>query len=280
MTDAFNADLHSHSTVSDGLLAPAALVRRAYANRVDLLALTDHDELGGIDEARAEASALGMRFVAGTEISVSWQDQSVHIVGLGLDVSNETLVAGLAKVRGGRDDRARRMGEALAGIGIRGVYEGALKHVGNPALVSRAHIARYLVEIGIARDVASVFDHYLVRGKPGFVEHEWATLEEAVGWIHAAGGLAVIAHPGRTRVSKQGMEVLFARFCDLGGEAIEVVSGSQCGADALEYARVARRFGFLASRASDFHGPDESAVDVGRAEVLPAGLTPVWERLV
>lgn len=280
MTDVFNADLHSHSTVSDGLLTPAQLVRRAHANGVGLLALTDHDELGGIAEARVEAAQLGLRLVAGAEISVSWQDQSVHIVGLGLDVANETLRAGLAKVRGGRDERARRMGESLARIGIRGAYEGALKHVGNPALVSRAHIARYLVEIGIARDVASVFDHYLVRGKPGFVEHEWASLEEAVGWIHAAGGLAVIAHPGRTRVGKQGMEALYARFHDLGGDAIEVVSGSQCGADALEYARVARRFGFLASRASDFHGPEESAVDVGRAEALPSGLTPVWERLV
>lgn len=245
-----------------------------------MMALTDHDELGGLAEARAEAESLGIRFVNGVEISVSWQDQSVHIVGLGVDTACSALVEGLAGVRSGRDTRARRMSDGLAAIGIRGVYEGALKYVGNPALISRAHFARYLVEIGIARDMPTVFDHYLVRGKPGFVDHEWASLEEALGWIHAAGGIAVVAHPGRTRVSKSGMESLFNRFRDLGGEAIEVVSGSQCGAEALEFARVARRYGFLASRASDFHGPGESVVDIGRAERLPPDLKPVWERLV
>ncbi len=280
MKDALNADLHCHSTVSDGLLSPADLVRRAHANGVELMALTDHDELGGLAEARAEAESLGIRFVNGVEISVSWQDQSVHIVGLGVDTACSALVEGLAGVRSGRDTRARRMSDGLAAIGIRGVYEGALKYVGNPALISRAHFARYLVEIGIARDMPTVFEHYLVRGKPGFVDHEWASLDEALGWIHAAGGVAVVAHPGRTRVSKSGMESLFNRFRDLGGEAIEVVSGSQCGAEALEFARVARRYGFLASRASDFHGPGESVVDIGRAERLPPDLKPVWERLV
>lgn len=275
-----NADLHCHSTASDGLLAPRDLVRRAHANGVGLLALTDHDELAGLAAARAEAAARGVRFVNGAEISVSWQDQAVHIVGLGFDAAHPALVAGLAQVRGGRDARAQRMSDDLARIGIRGVYDGALKYAGNPALISRAHFARYLVEIGIARDVANVFEHYLVRGKPGFVEHEWASLEDALAWIHGAGGLAVIAHPGRTRVSKAELTRLFGCFKDLGGEAIEVVSGTQAGADALEYARVARHYGFLASRGSDFHGPSESPVDLGRAEILPAGLLPVWERLV
>lgn len=275
-----NVDLHSHSTVSDGLLPPRELVRRAHANGVTMLALTDHDELAGLPDAREEAEALGMRFVDGVEISVSWQDQSVHIVGLGVDPSCAALADGLARARDGREVRARAMSDGLAAIGIRGVYEGALKYVGNPALISRAHFARYLVEIGVARDVPNVFDHYLVRGKPGFVDHEWASLDEALEWIHAAGGLAVIAHPGRTRVGKGGMDALYTRFRDLGGEAIEVVSGSQCGPEALEFARIARRYGFLASRASDFHGPGESAVDVGRAEILPPDLAPVWERLV
>lgn len=280
MNDVLNVDLHCHSTVSDGLLAPSDLVRRAHANGVRMMALTDHDELGGLAEAGAEAASLGIHFVNGVEISVSWQDQSVHIVGLGVDTTCDVLQAGLAQVRGGRDSRARRMSEGLAAIGIRGVYEGALKYVGNPALISRAHFARYLVEIGIARDMPTVFEHYLVRGKPGFVDHEWASLDDALGWIHAAGGIAVVAHPGRTRVSKRGMDELFDRFRDLGGQAIEVVSGSQCGAEALEFARVARRYGFLASRASDFHGPGESVVDIGRSERLPPDLKPVWERLV
>jgi 3',5'-nucleoside bisphosphate phosphatase len=275
-----NADLHCHSTVSDGLLTPAEVVRRAYTNKVDLLALTDHDELGGLAEARATADSLGLRFVTGSELSVSWADQVVHIVGLGVDAANSVLLEALARVRGGRCERALQMGEGLAKIGIRGAYEGALRYAANPALISRAHFARYLVEIRMARDVANVFDYYLVRGKPGFVEHEWASLEDALTWIHGAGGLAVIAHPGRTRLAKTDLTKLFDRFKDLGGEGIEVVSGTQNGDQALEFARVARRYGFLASRASDFHGPGESAVDLGYAEFLPPDLKPVWDRLV
>lgn len=275
-----NADLHCHSTVSDGLLSPAAVVERAHANGVDLLALTDHDELAGLAQARTAADALGLRFVDGAEFSVSWKDETVHIVGLGFDPANPTLIAGLKQVRDGRDSRAQRMSDDLARIGIRDVLAGAMRYVSNPALISRSHFARYLVEIGIARDVSNVFEHYLVRGKPGFVEHEWASLDDVVAWIHGAGGLAVIAHPGRTRCSKADLTRLFDRFKELGGDAIEVVSGSQAGPDALEYARVARRYGFLASRASDFHGPGESAVDLGRSEILPPDLTPVWTRLV
>ncbi|GAA5185458.1 PHP domain-containing protein [Niveibacterium umoris] len=274
-----NADLHCHSTISDGLLSPAAVVERAAANGVEMLALTDHDELGGLTEAREAAVRAGIRFVDGVEISVSWGEQTVHIVGLGVDPRCPALVEGLAAVRGGRDGRAARMGDALAEIGIRGAYQGALKYVGNPALVSRSHFARYLVEIGVSRDVKSVFDHYLVRGKPGYVEHVWATLDDAVGWIHAAGGLAVIAHPGRYRLSKRELEELFLRFRELGGDAIEVVSGSHNREATLEFARVARRYGFLASRASDFHGPGESSVDLGRSDLLPEDLTPVWSKL-
>jgi len=275
-----NVDLHCHSTTSDGLLSPTQLVARAADNRVDLLALTDHDELGGLNEAWQAAAVHGIRLVNGAEISVSWEDQSVHIVGLGLDVACRPLVEGLQNARGGRDLRARRMGDELARIGIRGAYEGALKYVGNPDLVGRAHFARFLVEIGVARDVGNVFEHYLVRGKPGFVEHEWVSLENALGWIRAAGGLAVIAHPGRSRLSKAALVRLFDVFKDLGGDAIEVVSGQQNGESAQEFARVARRYGFMASRGSDFHGVGESAVDVGRAEELPPDLTPVWARLV
>ncbi|MCX9156944.1 PHP domain-containing protein [Niveibacterium sp. 24ML] len=273
-----NADLHCHSTYSDGLLEPAEVVARAARNGVELLALTDHDEIGGLPEARATASEFGVRFVNGVEVSVSWGDQTVHIVGLGLDPDNAALREGLASVRAGRDGRAARMSDALAAIGIRGAYEGALKYVGNPALVSRSHFARYLVEIGAARDVKTVFDHYLVRGKPGYVEHVWATMDDALGWIHGAGGIAVVAHPGRYRLSKAELNTLFERFHDLGGGAIEVVSGSHHRESTLEFARVARRFGFLASRASDFHGPGESSVDLGGADRLPEDLTPVWSR--
>lgn len=277
--NALNADLHCHSTASDGTLAPADVVRRAHANGVDLLALTDHDELLGIAEAAAEAADLGLRFVPGVEISVSWLDQTLHIVGLGVDPANEALVAGLAKVRGGRDGRAMLIGEELARIGIHGAFQGALRYVGNPALVSRAHFARYLVEIGIAKNVHDVFLHYLARGKPGYVEHVWATLEDAVGWIKGAGGLAVIAHPGRYRLGNAEMHILFEQFRDLGGEAVEVSCGAHDGGQVLAFARMARKYGLLASRASDFHGPEDSPIDLGRASPLPPDLTPVWTRL-
>ncbi|WP_374244946.1 3',5'-nucleoside bisphosphate phosphatase [Zoogloea sp.] len=278
--NAVNADLHSHSTASDGTLAPDALVRRAHANGVDLLALTDHDELLGLPEAAATAAELGLRFVPGVEVSVSWLDQTVHIVGLGIDPTDAALIAGLDRVRSGRDGRAAKIAAELDRIGIHGALEGALRYVGNPALISRAHFARFLVEAGIAKNVHDVFLHYLARGKPGYVEHVWATLEDAVGWIKGAGGLAVIAHPGRYRLSHVEMDILFDKFRELGGDAVEVACGAHDGGQVLAFARMARRFGLMASRASDFHGPEDSPIDIGRAPPLPPDLTPVWSRLL
>ncbi|MDP1652123.1 MAG: 3',5'-nucleoside bisphosphate phosphatase [Rhodocyclaceae bacterium] len=272
-----NADLHCHSTVSDGLLAPAVLVERARANGVDLLSLTDHDEIGGLDAAIEAARALGMRFITGVEISVSWgDDQTVHIVGLNFDHRDPGLVAGLARVRGGRDERAGRMAEELTKVGIDGAYAGALKYVGNPALISRSHFARYIVERGFARDVKTVFDHWLAKGKPGYVSHPWAELSEALGWIKAAGGIAVIAHPCRYRLTPDERRELYVAFKKLGGEGIEVVSGSSNETEIREIAGIAREFGFLASRASDFHGPGESYIDLGRMAQLPPDLKTVW----
>lgn len=273
-----NADLHCHSTVSDGLLAPSVIVERAKANGVDLLALTDHDEIGGLDEALATAQACGLRLVTGTEISVSWgDDQTVHIVGLNFDHRHPELVAGLGRVRGGRDARAGRMAAELAKHGIDGAYEGALKHAGNPALISRSHFARYIVERGFAPDVKSVFDHWLAKGKPGYVSHPWAELGEALAWIKAAGGVAVIAHPSRYRLTAAERRELYVAFKELGGQGIEVVSGSHGVDETREIAGIAREFGFLASRASDFHGPGESYIDLGRMAALPPDLTPVWQ---
>jgi hypothetical protein len=272
-----NVDLHCHSTVSDGLLAPAAVVERAKVNGVDLLALTDHDEIGGLDEARTTAEALGIRFVNGTEISVSWgDDQTVHIVGLNFDHRHPELVAGLGRVRGGRDARAGRIAAELAKVGIDDAYAGALKHAGNPALISRSHFARYIVERGFARDVKTVFDHWLAKGKPGYVSHPWAELAEALGWIKAAGGVAVIAHPGRYRLTPAERRELFVTFKELGGQGIEVISGSHTDTEVREFAGIAREFDFLVSRASDFHGPGESYIDLGRMAALPPDLKTVW----
>lgn len=276
---ALNVDLHCHSTVSDGWLEPQALVLRALANGVDLLALTDHDQLGGIAEAQRAALAHGLAFVAGVEISVSFAGETVHIVGLGVDPRCPTLGGGLAELRAGRDARARRIGDELARIGIGGAFEGALRFARNPTLVSRAHFARHLVASGVMPDVKTVFDHYLVRGKPGFVEHRWAALEDAVAWIRAAGGIAVVAHPARYRLSTADMGQLFDRFVAAGGEAVEVVSGAHSEDEMRRFATVARQRGLLASRASDFHGEHESAVDLGRCNPLPPDLAPVWSRL-
>lgn len=274
-----NADLHSHSNKSDGLLAPADLVRRAYANGVELFALTDHDEISGIAEAQAEARVCGLRCVSGVEISVSWRgDHTIHLLGFDFDASDRALIDGLAGVRAGRDERARRMGAELDKAGIRGVYEGAQKYVSNPALISRLHFARYIAEAGHARDVKSVFDHWLAKGKPGYVSHVWAELNQAVGWICNAGGIAVMAHPGRYRVSRAEMRELTAEFMAAGGEGIEVLSSSHTQGQAREVLRLAREFKLLASCGSDFHGPGESWIDLGKMPPLPDDLTPVWTR--
>jgi predicted metal-dependent phosphoesterase TrpH len=253
-------------------------VERAKANGVDLLALTDHDEIGGLEEARQAAAALGIRFVTGTEISVSWgDDQTVHIVGLNFDERHPDLIAGLARVRSGRDARAELMAAELAKVGIDDAYAGALKYVGNPALISRSHFARYIVERGFARDIKTVFEHWLAKGKPGYVSHSWAELHDALDWIRMAGGVAVIAHPARYRLTPVERRKLFVAFKELGGQGIEVISGSHTEAEVREFAGIAREFGFLASRASDFHGPGESYIDLGRMAQLPPDLTPVWE---
>ncbi|AKM31852.1 phosphatase [Pandoraea faecigallinarum] len=273
-----NADLHCHSRVSDGTLSPSEVAQVAFEAGVDLWALTDHDEIGGQREARAAAEALGMRYVSGVEISITWANRTVHIVGLNIDPGNPTLIDGLAATRGGRAARAQQMSEQLAAAGIPGAYEGALRFVGNPDLISRTHFARFLVEIGQCASVSDVFAKYLSEGRPGYVAHRWATLEDSVKWIRGAGGIAVVAHPGRYKFTPLEFGALFDQFRDLGGEAIEVVTGSHTPEQYREYADVARQYGFLASRGSDFHGPTESRALLGKLPALPDDLTPVWSR--
>jgi hypothetical protein len=268
-------DLHAHSRISDGLLTPRELVRHACAQGVRVLALTDHDDVAGIAEAREEAALWGIHLVSGVEISVTWRGRTVHIVGLRIDEADSTLNAGLAQLRASRLARARRIAEELDRIGIHGSLEAAAAVSGQ--VISRSHFARFLVERGYAADVRSVFRHYLVRGKPGYVEHTWASLEDAVGWIHGAGGLAVIAHPGRYDLTPVEVHELFTEFRDLGGEGIEVVSGSQRPAEQERFARLVREFGFFASRGSDYHGPGHNEVDMGRLPALPEGLPPIWQ---
>lgn len=274
-----NADLHCHSVVSDGTLTPEALAQRASANGVELWALTDHDEVGGQARAAAAAKALGMKYLTGVEISVTFIGQTVHILGFGFDADNAQLVQGLHQTRGGRGERAKEMSAGLAKVGIKGAYEGALKFVGNPELISRTHFARFLVESGVCKETNEVFRKYLTEGKPGFVEHRWATLKDAVTWIVQAGGMAVIAHPARYKFTPNEEFALFTEFKGFGGQGVEVVTGSHTPAEYLTYAETAKEFGLAASRGSDFHSPDESHTELGTLPYLPGHLTPVWEVL-
>lgn len=280
MNTILNADLHCHSVISDGTLTPEALAERAKANGVELWALTDHDEVGGQDRAMAAARAQGLPYLTGTEISITFADKTVHIVGLGFDAHNTDLVEGLRRTRGGRGDRAQEMSDGLAKVGIHGAYEGALRYAGNPELISRTHFARHLVETGVCSDTSEVFRKFLTEGKPGFVPHRWARLKEAVQWITGAGGVAVIAHPARYGFSPNEEYALFSEFKAHGGRAVEVVTGSHSSQEAVRYAETALEFDLAASRGSDFHSPDESRIDLGTLPLLPGQLTPVWELLV
>ena len=271
-----NIDLHCHSNISDGLLSPAELAARAKANGVDIWALTDHDEVRGIQEARQAAADMNLKYVPGVEISVTWAEQTVHVVGLHIDETSESLICGLADTRAGREQRAREIAEQLALVGVPNAFEGALKFVGNPDLMSRTHFARYILELGFCADIGEVFRNYLIEGKPGFVPHRWATLQQAVGWIHSAGGIAVIAHPGRYKYSDLAFGEFFGEFKQLGGTAIEVVTGSHTVDQYSQYAKVANYYGFLGSRGSDFHGPGESRVELGALPPLPDNVKPVW----
>jgi hypothetical protein len=271
-----NADLHCHSTESDGLLSPREVVARAAANGVELISLTDHDVTSGLDDARAEAGERGLRFVDGVEISVTWHGATVHIVGLRIDPQSAPLREGLESIRRGRATRAQKIAEGLSAAGIPGSLEGAQRYADNPELLSRAHFARFLVEAGRAADVKNVFQRYLVKDRPGWVQHRWASLQEAVGWIRAAGGIAVVAHPGRYKYERRELREFFAEFRDCGGAAIEIVTGAHTPEQYHEFAKSAREFGFLASRGSDYHGKGESRADLGMLPPLPDDLRPVW----
>jgi predicted metal-dependent phosphoesterase TrpH len=272
-------DLHCHSTRSDGVMQPADVVQRAAARGVKVLALTDHDEVSGLAEARAAAQGSGMRLIDGVEVSVSWQGHTIHVVGLAIDPESEVLLAGLRENRGGRNARAERIAAQLEAAGIPGALEGARAYVTNPELVSRTHFARYLVETGRARSTQAVFDRYLGEGKPGYVPHLWADLAAAVHWITAAGGVPVLAHPGRYKLDETERSALLGNFKDLGGIGVEVVTGSHTPDQYGYWAQRANEYGLLASVGSDFHGPRESYRDLGDLPPLPGGCVPVWTRL-
>jgi 3',5'-nucleoside bisphosphate phosphatase len=274
-----NYDLHNHSTCSDGLLSPTQLIELAARTGVDAIALTDHDTTDGLAEAARAAEAAGIELIPGVEISVSWGGTTLHIVGLGVDAEAPELVAGLASIRDGRFGRACKIAQALEGLGFPGTLEAALALAGNnEAKLSRAHFARHLAATGRVRDTQAAFDKYLGQGKPAYIAHRWATLENAVSWIRAAGGTAVLAHPGRYDLKPMMRHEMLKEFRAYGGEAIEVVTGSHRPEEYATWQRVALEHGFMASRGADYHGPGESACEPGRLAQLHPSLTPVWSR--
>lgn len=271
-------DLHSHSTVSDGVFAPDQVATRAHKNGVELWALTDHDEVGGLALAEQTARNLGMGFVPGVEVSVTFLGKTVHIVGLGIDYHSQDLVDALRYVRSGRWQRAQRIADALEAMGVDNALEEAVAYATNPELVSRTHFARFLVDKGYCATIQDVFSQYLGDQAPAFVPMQWATLDEALRWINGAGGVAVIAHPGRYDFDTLQFDLLFAQFKEWGGVGIEVVTGSHAPHQYQQYAQIAKRYGFEASVGSDFHGPAEGRLDLGQLPDLPPGLTPIWQR--
>ena len=271
-----NIDLHCHSNISDGVLAPAEVVARAASNGVHLLALTDHDDVSGLAEAQSAAAETDLTLIPGVEISVTWGGQTVHVVGLRVDPTHPDLSAGLREIRLGRIARARRMAEDLARHGIEGAYDGAYAYAANKEMVGRTHFARWLVAEGHATDMRSAFKRYLTRGNPGYVEHEWTSLTQAIGWIRASGGMAVVAHPGRYAFNARQLLLLLEDFRNLGGEGIEVITGSHHPSEYGKFADLARAFSLKASRGADFHAPGEG-IDIGRLPSLPHYCNPVWQ---
>lgn len=269
-------DLHCHSTISDGLLTPEELVAYAASKGVKVMALTDHDELGGLLRARAAANNAGIQFINGVEVSVTWKRQTLHIVGLNIDPDHAELQQAFEAVRTGREMRAKEIALGLAKAGIHGAYEGA-KALAGDAIMTRSHFAQYLVQAGHARNMKSVFKKYMVKGKPGYVDYQWMSLQQAVQLITASKGVAVLAHPGRYDLGFINMHLLLHEFKSYGGTAIEVVTGSHQPPQYQQFAKLAHRFDLKASQGSDYHGPGMSYMEMGRLPDLPEGCVPVWQ---
>lgn len=268
-------DLHSHSTVSDGTLSPTELIQRAHENDVKMFALTDHDATEGLKEAAIAADKVGMLFVPGIELSVTWSHQTIHIVGLGINPDDETLNKGLMVLREFRSRRGEDIAQKLEKAGLDKPLEGAKKFA-NGEILSRTHFARYLVEQGRAKDIRQVFKRFLVKGKPGYVAGKWASLEDALAWIHGAGGMAVIAHPARYKISATRMRQLIVEFKELGGIGFEAISGSHSPDEEQRMARLADQFDLYISKGSDFHSPENIYRELGALQDIPQGSIPIW----
>lgn len=268
-------DLHTHSNISDGCYTPTQLVEQAAAKGIKTLALTDHDSTAGLAEAGDAAALYGIVLVPGVEISTAWQDKSIHIVGLNLDPDFKDLQTGLEKLKTQRRERAREIGRRLEKYGLTGLFEAVQTRVGE-GMLTRTHFAQCLYDLGIAASVRDAFERYLARGKPGYVATRWTEMEQAIAWIRGAGGVAVVAHPQRYKLTGSWLRRLLGEFREMGGEGMEVLSGTAPPGEVQSSAEYAKRFNLLASCGSDFHSPEHVWPKLGRLPPMPAGLTPVW----
>ena len=270
-------DLHMHSLASDGTMTPSDLVQRVHAAGVRVMALTDHDNTAGLAEASVQAAALDIQLIPGVEVSSEWSTQGIHIVGLFIDPANGILQEGLSRIMAFRDWRALEIGRLLEGAGIPDAEAGARAMAGS-RMVGRSHFARWLVREGYCADANEAFGKYLGRGCKAYVPSDWIPMSEAVGWINAAGGSAVLAHPGRYKLSGTRLRALLTEFRDAGGIGLEVCSGSQVAGDREHLGRLARQLGMAGSVGSDFHGTDVGHAAIGQLLTLPDGVEPVWDR--
>lgn len=276
-THSLSIDFHTHSTFSDGVLTPQALVRRAASRGVTLLSLTDHDETGGLTEAVQTASELNIRLIPGVEISVDWDGHTLHVLGLDIDPQAPALAQGLVSSRRERGERALRIATQLDAAGVTGSLPGATRHAGASAAIGRNHFARFLVEHKHVRNTNEAFSRYLGAGRCAYVPTCWPNLAQAISWIHDAGGHAVLAHPDRYRLAPRIRQSLFEVFASRGGDAIEVSGDGRFKSSAQ--VRLALQFGFAVSSGSDFHAPGHGVPDIGEAIPLPSGVPALWERV-
>ncbi|KJF94559.1 S-adenosylmethionine tRNA ribosyltransferase [Photobacterium angustum] len=269
-------DLHSHTTASDGRLTPQELVRRAVDMRVDILAITDHDTVAGLHEAHTviEQEALPITLINGIEISTVWQNFDIHIVGLNIDPQNPTLVAFIEQQVERRLERAKEIGARLEKNKMPGAFEGAAKLAGD-ASITRAHFARWIVEQGYAKTMQAVFKKFLTRGNPGYVPPNWCTIADAIDVIHAAGGKAVIAHPGRYNMTAKWLKRLIQHFIEAGGDGMEVSQPQQAPQERRTLGDYAIQFNLLASQGSDFHY-QSPWTELGRNLWLPKDVPAIW----
>ena len=268
-------DLHSHTTCSDGALEPRELIARAAEKGVDVLAITDHDT---IDAYRNRGPLQdGPTLVSGIEFSTQWEHIGIHVLGLDIDLQCEAIRAGVRFQTAARQERARRIGENLAKMGIADAYEGAAR-LAQGSYIGRPHFAQYLVDIGRVRSLDTAFRKFVGDGKAGDVRRHWAAMPQVVEWILEANGIPVLAHPLKYKLTRTRLKRLLGAFAAAGGQGMEVVSGQQNPQQTAGMAQVCADLGLLASRGSDFHAPGSPWAELGAGPPLPPHLTPVWER--